>query len=159
MDSTNIIVAWWGAVVATLVLIWDVVKWSQSGPKIKYRYQINTWYLDGEVLEEKDEDDVVSKICAEYCHIELVNTGIIPTTIMSVWLSNKHLKNETVIGMGDKNITEHFGKKLPYSLAPGDIWSCRISMDKIKQVKNYGWPFVAFDLSHLDKALEIKIDL
>ncbi len=30
------IVAWWGAIVATVVLVWDIYKWKTSGPKIRF---------------------------------------------------------------------------------------------------------------------------
>jgi hypothetical protein len=34
MNTTDI-VAWWGAIIATVVLGWDIYKWKQSGPKIR----------------------------------------------------------------------------------------------------------------------------
>ena len=34
MSATDI-AAWIGAVTGTLVLIWDVYKWTQTGPKVK----------------------------------------------------------------------------------------------------------------------------
>lgn len=34
MSATDI-AAWIGAVTGTLVLIWDVYKWMQTGPKVK----------------------------------------------------------------------------------------------------------------------------
>lgn len=37
MGKANLtdVVAWWGAIVATLVLLWDVYKWSRSGPDVR----------------------------------------------------------------------------------------------------------------------------
>jgi hypothetical protein len=33
MSGTDI-AAWWGAVIATAVLIWDIYKWRTAGPRI-----------------------------------------------------------------------------------------------------------------------------
>ena len=30
------IVAWWGAIVATFVLLWDIYKWKTAGPRIRF---------------------------------------------------------------------------------------------------------------------------
>jgi hypothetical protein len=33
--------AWWGATLATIVLVWDIIKHYQSGPKIRIRFKRN----------------------------------------------------------------------------------------------------------------------
>ena len=33
--TTTDIVAWWGAIIATSVLLWDIYKWKTSGPKLR----------------------------------------------------------------------------------------------------------------------------
>lgn len=32
--------AWWGALLATIVLLWDVIKWCKRGPKVKLDFDI-----------------------------------------------------------------------------------------------------------------------
>jgi hypothetical protein len=40
MGSTGI-VAWWGAILSTIVFLWDIYKWQTSGPRIRFSVQTN----------------------------------------------------------------------------------------------------------------------
>src|SRR6266850_3902506 len=69
------IVAWWGAVLSTIVLLWDIYKWRTAGPKLRVVAQsglegINMPELDGKILFS----------------IDVTNYGDRPTTITSVCL-------------------------------------------------------------------------
>ena len=74
MFDTNF-VAWWGAVIATLVLARDAAKWLKAVPRVRYRIQLNISYLDGRVLKTEKTEHGESKEYASYCHIKLVNVG------------------------------------------------------------------------------------
>jgi len=156
IDSV-MIVAWWGAIVATLVLLWDIVKWFTSGAKVKYRYACNIHYNDGRVIsvEKINEDHTVTEY-AEYCHIELINNGTSPTTIMTILATHKYKKGMK-LSMGKEGFVEHFGNKLPYVLRVGEIWSCRLEMKELEKLSKYGKPEVHVSLSHKDKPHIVKI--
>lgn len=47
------IVAWWGAIVATIVLIWDIIKWRSAGLRIKFRVYPNLIVIGKPELEGK----------------------------------------------------------------------------------------------------------
>jgi hypothetical protein len=40
MTSTEI-AAWWGAIIASIVLLWDIYKWKTRGPKLVMRLSPN----------------------------------------------------------------------------------------------------------------------
>lgn len=155
MDSTQI-VAWWGGTVATLVLLWDITKWIQAGPKIKSRIYLNAQYGDGKVIsrEKKEYGEVV--IYEKYCHIELINIGTMPTTVMGISATHKKRKNFGQFGTAAQAFTEHFGKKLPNVISPGEVWSCRLPMHHYHSILKHGEPEVHVSLSHIDKPLIIR---
>ena len=156
MESTQI-VAWWGAIIATLVLLWDVLKWFQSGPKIKKRIALNTHYSDGKVVsKERTEHGGEVTTYEEYCHVELVNTGTIPTTVMGISATHKPKKGFGQLGAMGQAFTQHFGKKLPHVIAPGEVWSCRLPMHHYHSIHKYGTPEIHVCLSHLNKPLIVR---
>lgn len=72
MTSTEI-AAWWGAILASLVLFWDVYKWKRQGPKLVMRLSPNI-HVYGDPRRE-------NKI---WISITVTNIGDRPTTIKGV---------------------------------------------------------------------------
>lgn len=137
--------------IATLVLLWDVVKWLQSGPKLRKRIVLNTSYHDGKTLK-KEKIDAGEIITHEsYCHIELVNVGTTSTTVMGVSATHKGLKNGMKMRVGNDAFTPHYGKKLPHVLSSGEVWSCRLPMSHYEDMLEYGTPEIHISVSHLKK--------
>lgn len=64
--SASDVAAWWGAVIATLVLVWDVFKWRKSRFSIKVSASPNMSPLNAP--EGKLEDD-------KNIFVEVVNRG------------------------------------------------------------------------------------
>ena len=64
------IVAWWGAIVATSVLIWDIYKWRTSGPRIKFIVQPNSLVVGDPARKGK-----------RFISVKATNVGDRPTTI------------------------------------------------------------------------------
>lgn len=148
-------VAWWGAVVATLVFLWDVAKWFKSGPKIRQRIQLDTFYPDSKVLSVEKLGDAESKELAAYCHIELVNTGTLPTTIMGIMATHTCGGMNGQMSFDNQRFTPHYGKTLPYVLAPGEVWSCRIEMSDLHKLAERGRPYIEVTVSHKRKPVVI----
>ena len=133
------IIAWWGAIVATLVLLWDIIKWLQSGPKIKKRIALNVHYNDGKIIStEKTENGTVT-VFEEYCHVELVNVGNMPTTVMGISVTHKKTKTGSQSSIMQEAFVEHFGKKLPHVISPGEVWSCRVGMSHYHSISQFGF--------------------
>ncbi|MBI3222025.1 MAG: hypothetical protein HYZ46_02875 [Nitrosomonadales bacterium] len=141
-------VAWWGAVVATLVFLWDVAKWFKSGPKIRQRIQPDIFYPDSKVLSVEKSGNGESKELAAYCHIELVNTGTLPTTIMGISATHKRNGKFGQMSFDNQSFTPHYGKTLPYVLSPGEVWSCRLEMSGLHKLAEWGRPYIEVTVSH-----------
>lgn len=73
MDKTSIteIAAWWGAIIASVVLLWDIYKWSQAGPKIRVSAKANMTPLETIGLSE----------AKKYVFVEATNVGDQATTL------------------------------------------------------------------------------
>jgi hypothetical protein len=149
-------VAWWGAVIATLVLLWDVAKWFKSGPQIKQRIQLDTVYPDSKVLSMEKMGNGESGELASYGHIELVNTGTSPTTIMGISATHTPDNNLGRLSFDNQRFTPHYGKTLPHVLSSGEVWSCRVAMSDLYKLAEYGRPYIEVNLSHRRKPIVIQ---
>jgi hypothetical protein len=155
MGSTDV-VAWWGAVIATLVLLWDVVKWLNSGANLKSRMVLNTHYDDGKVKEREKTEHGETITYETYCHVEVVNTGSLPTTVMGIRATHSKNKSGMQMSVTQQVFTEHFGKKLPHVLGPGEVWSCRLPMDRYLNLFEHGTPEIRLGVSTKSKPVVIR---
>ena len=71
--SLTDVVAWWGAVIATGVLVWDVIKWRLSGPKLRLT-----------VRSGPETIGAVAHTSSMSIIAEVVNYGNGPTTLTSL---------------------------------------------------------------------------
>lgn len=150
-------VAWWGAIVATLVFAWDIAKWLKDGPVIRSRVQLNTAYADARVVRTEKIENGESKELALYCHVELVNIGKLPTTIMGVSASHSKGKETLQMTATSQRFTPHYGKTLPHVLGSGEVWSCRIEMEDIQKLSQKGEPYIEVSVSHKKEPIIIKL--
>ena len=112
-------IAIYAAIVATVVLLWDIVKWIKSGPKV-----ILNCYTGRELY---GAEGLLSQFAGKtLTHIKVQNRGSKATTLNNVIV--KHYKNnwDRIYKKPDHQgiianpkITQDF----PCSLAPGDEWS------------------------------------
>ena len=127
--SINDIVAWWGAIVATLVLIWDVYKWKRSGPLHRVTARPNMRSLDG------DNKGV-------YIIVEVSNIGDKSTTLTD--LVGVCYKSRLAVFLRKPNYSfvvpnTMFRKMLPFLLIPGDCWTGGIDQRNLeKEIKEEG---------------------
>lgn len=144
-------VAWWGAVLASIVFIWDIIKWWRNSTRLRFIVRPDTYYQDSETVplpgEPKGGGWVKPSI-----HIELNNIGIYPTTILSVWAERK-LDQGGTVGDSGPAFTMHFGKTLPYMIGVGDIWSCRIDQARLTKIASKAPLKIYVAVSHLEKPL------
>ena len=113
MDSIGI-VAWWGAVLSTIVFFWDIFKFLSTGPKLRFSVRtgmksINVPKLDGKRLMQT----------------EVVNYVERPTTLTNLghyyyentWsrLRNRPTKAAVLFELNP-------AQPLPFELKPGAVW-------------------------------------
>ena len=67
--------AWWGAVIATAIFIWDIIKWIKSGPKIVFTVWPNQIVMGDPVREGKT-----------YINANVINRGTQPSTLRNLGL-------------------------------------------------------------------------
>lgn len=117
-------VAWWGAIVATLVLLWDIYKWTKSGPNviISARPDMKTSVGAPQNLSGK-----------KYIVVEAINKGNKKTTIILLVcyhyssITTRILKKPSaIIVVPDTGLAQ----RLPYVLEPGERWQGIIDQSK-----------------------------
>ena len=150
------IVAWWGAIVATTVLVWDIIKWLRSGPKIRASAVMPTTYNDSKAEGIETKNGTTETTYTEFCHIEVINSGVLPTTILEFTITHK--KNKASFNVSNSNYTPTLGYKLPQVLHPGGVWMHRVEIKTIRRMAKMGEPLIKINLSHKVKPLIIKVD-
>jgi hypothetical protein len=115
MSATDI-AAWIGAITGTLVLIWDVYKWMQTGPKVKVSAAPNMVAYGSAMTILGDKSNIM---------VEVTNTGDGKTTIAHLvgffyasqlrkWLRRKPHRTMFVPDPGSG--------QLPHVIHPGERW-------------------------------------
>ncbi|TCT43652.1 hypothetical protein EDB29_101459 [Vibrio crassostreae] len=155
MDTSNI-VAWWGAVVATLVLGWDVLKWLKSGAKIKTRLVLRVQYSDSEPIRQAQTENGLVSIYETYTHIEVINVGSVPTTVMGIELTHPSKKNTAKIITTQMAFDVLGGKSFPCVLGVGEVFSCRVPADRYERFMEMGTPEFHLSMSHKTKPLVFR---
>ncbi len=116
------VVAWWGAIIATTVLLWDIYKWKKSGVDLRVRICPNMEMSGG---YEPDENI--------YVLVVVVNRGDRPTTITH--LTAYYFKNRwsRIRKKADKSMiiaNPSPRQPIPYKLNPGEQWMGMIIQDE-----------------------------
>jgi hypothetical protein len=129
MDQTilidaSIIAAWWGAIVASVVLLWDVYKWLHKGPRISIKATPNM------------RGAVVGSIPAGpfYLYIEVSNTGDAQTTISALEVcqakSRLHLLFNKTTNHGSILRNDMM---LPHEIKAGGLWQSKIDQADLRE--------------------------
>jgi len=116
MDKYTILAAWWGAIIATLILAWDIFKWKRSGPLVSVSASPNMQTVGGipDALEDKT-----------FLFVTATNTGNRQTTIThlvglhySSLLQRLRKKRNKAFFVA----SPAFAPRLPHILGPGEQW-------------------------------------
>jgi len=116
-DGTTQFLAWWGAVLATLVFLWDIYKWRTAGPRIRMTVQANMRILGDPELEGKP-----------LILVSATNIGDRPTTLESLtftWYANwwQRIKSKSTNHWYIKN--PGLCHSFPCKLELGERWDGR----------------------------------
>jgi len=156
-DTGNItvidILAVWGAFIATLVLLWDIIKWRASGrPKITLGAHPNmNIYNDSRIPEDKT-----------FISVEAINKGDKPTTITNLgfrcyqnWFYRllKKSRRQAVVG-------NTCFKPLPHVLGIGTNWTGIINQEELENII-HGKEILIIELylTHTKKPKKVRVRL
>lgn len=146
-------VAWWGAIIATLVLAWDIYKWKTRGPNLHIRLTPNMKVIGDPVREGQT-----------WVTINVSNVGDRPTTIKSFGFefypslySKIRGKSETAFFITNPSDA----KPLPLVLSPGEEWIGMAPQDKedldLKTMARDGYLVGYLSVSHSRKPLKKRL--
>jgi len=128
--EASVVAAWWGAIVASIVLLWDIFKWATKGARVSVNAIPNMQTVN--TVEGKLDDN-------RLILVEALNTGDLPSTITHLvfYQYASHLnkilnkpKNQGLIPY------QGAGYELPHLLNPGTRWTGNIDQNDI--VKKIG---------------------
>jgi hypothetical protein len=151
MDTTTI-VAWWGAVLSSVVFLWDIYKWWTAGPKIRFSVQsgmesINMPEYDGKTL-------ILAKV---------TNYGDRPTTITnlgflyfgSIWSKLRKKSDKAFIIPNPSTV-----QRLPFELKQGSIWSgVAIQDSQVEALAMKGRLYCVLYHSHDEKPIMARVEI
>ena len=153
--STTDIVAWWGAIVASLLLFWDVYKWMVEGPRLTIRLSPNMKVLGDPSCEGKT-----------WVSVTVSNIGTRPTTIKNVgmeyysnWISRLRSRAEKAAVFPNPSD----GFPLPRVLNPGEEWLGLIPqarLDKgvdLEKMSRTGHLMILLSQSHTKRAIRKRL--
>jgi len=107
--------AWWGAIVSTIVLAWDIYKWKTAGAKLRISSSSN---MESYNIPELEGKDLITT--------NVANLGDRPTTITTVALVFYKSKFHKIFNKSNKVFIlpmPNTAQPLPFVLNPGGIWT------------------------------------
>jgi hypothetical protein len=107
--------AWWGAIVSTLVLAWDIYKWKTTGAKLTITSSVN---MESYNIPEYEGKKLVTA--------NISNVGDRATTITTVALVFYKSKFHKILGKSSKVFVLPLPstvQPLPFVINPGAIWT------------------------------------
>ncbi len=116
--------AWWGALVASFLFVWDVYKWNKSRSNIEVTASPNMQAFDK--VERKLEED--KKIL-----IKVVNNGDKVTTITNLMIRKyKNLWKKILNKPEIEAFISDSENIIPYELEPGKQWVASIDQNDLE---------------------------
>ncbi len=117
MSDVSTIAAWWGAIIATSVLVWDVYKWKRRGPNVVIRVQGDMTCMQGS-----------EAIPGKWITTRVANVGDGPTTLESLGLLYYRNLWSWIRRKPDQSFWTQapgFSQQLPFKLESGATWDGR----------------------------------
>lgn len=151
MTGTGFVAAW-GAIVATIALAWNIYNSLSNKPIVKVTTKSNVSYPDSRVISTKTTSNGEEKKIAAYCHIDITNTGKLPTTITDTQLTHKD-NRKSQFSCTIQRFEFFQSKDLPALLGPGELLCCRVEMLELERISKYGTPELRISVSHLKKPI------
>jgi len=115
-------VAWWGAIIATMVFVWDIYKWANRGPRLEYDVKTNMKTFGDQTREGMT-----------FITVRVSNTGDGSTTIENMGFLHYH---NWILRLARKPsfaaVVTNAGAPgpIPYEIKPGGIWDGMAQQDE-----------------------------
>jgi hypothetical protein len=127
--------AWWGAIIATLALIWNIIIALRSGPRIKVTASPNMKVYPQQPITEDNT----------YISVRAINRGTSPTTIThfagfyapNLWALLRGKKQHFVV-----NTHPVLGNPIPFVLKPGEEWSSLADQNDLTEKSEQGYLYL-----------------
>jgi len=143
--------AWWGAIIASLALVWNIIHTLRSGARLRVTVSPDMRIYPPQ--PPTNDNDYIS--------IKAVNVGTGPTTIThclgyytkSIWgLVKKSERQHFIV-----NITPDTGNDIPFVLGPGAEWSNIAAQDKLFEAAGNGIIYIGIVHNQRRKAIYKRI--
>ena len=127
--SPSDVAAWWGAIVASIVLVWDIIKWRMSQTVLRIQASPNMRIFDTAIPPKPT-----------YITLRVCNRGGQPTTIELVVvfhhanLFHRLLRKADTAGV----VLSSTAGRVPHLLGPGEVWTGLIDQDDVLAKCNSG---------------------
>ena len=148
-------VKWWGAILATLAFGWNVWNSLSNAPQLKVKLRPDTTYPDARVVSTKMTENGESRELASYCHIEITNVGKLPATVTNIEATHSANGNGRLFSTSQRFLS-HSKDNIPLFIAPGQLWSCRLEMEDLYKMAEFGRPEIHITVSYRDKPIVVK---
>jgi hypothetical protein len=149
------IVAWWGAIVSTAVLLWDVYKWKTSGPDVSF-----TVHTGMETIGDPRHDG------AAVITVSVTNRGDRPTTLTNLGYLQYKTTNKKGWKFWRLRIPDFAAVILPTTtqapipceLKPGAVW-CAYSAQttRLEELASSGKLYCLLYHSHAEKPIRKRV--
>ncbi len=152
--SINDYAAWWGAVIATLVLILNVITLLLSGPRIRVRASPNMQIFPQNTTIGENKT---------YILITVTNRGNSATTLThfhgyyanNLW--NLLRKKKRIRFVLPVNLL--LGKVIPYVFASGEEWSNMVEQSDIQKDLGNGYLYIGVSHSQNNRPTYVRVRL
>ena len=149
IDTTTFI-AWWGAILSSLVLLWDIYKWWSSGPKIRFTVQTGMESIGMPMFDGK------TLILAN-----VTNYGEQPTTITNLGLFYYKTTWSLIRRRPDQAfIIPHPNTDfpLPFQLKQGNVWAgITVQDEQLTEMATNGKLYCVLSHSHSEKPTKKRV--
>lgn len=139
--------AWYGAAIATVVLVWDVVKWVRSGPRIIVQAMAGS--------ASYQIDQIIGK---DITLVRIANNGDSATTLSTwrfLYRPKGFLQEKQAVAMDD-TIVGH--NQTPKMIAPGEVWQgVAREPPNFAHLIQSGRVFVALNFSHRSTEVHVRM--
>jgi len=138
------LIAIYAAIVATLVFLWDIIKWWRKGARLHMRCNTNMIIVPSDSSEK-------------YIIVNIANNGDLPTTIQSMSYMNYSSK-WPIIRKRDNTAFLVNETSLPHILRPGEYWQgMSVQDEKLEKLAKKGCLFCEVHHSGSRKPIRAKV--
>jgi len=144
--SSTVIVAWWGAILSSIVFAWDIYKYFHAGPKLRFSVQTGMKTINMPLYDGK-----------RVILANVTNYGDRPTTITNLgylYFKKRRFRRSRIPDKAAIVPNPSTAQPLPFELKPGTVWMGIAHQDtEIEEWATGGILYMALYHSHSEKPL------